>query len=313
MCDQIGDQAPVGVGGVQADGTATVDGVELRTMIAMPDIDFTVSVVRHALDTETTEESFRSVIGDIIRGWWKDEVDQVRSAFATGGKSAADGPKKKLPAVLFSGTFTRRAADALKQHSGLICVDLDNLGDRLPSIRESIEADPHTLTAFVSPTGSGLKVVFRCSAEKPHQASYRAAERYCLQVFGLEVDPACKDVSRLCFVSHDPETFINENAIPLPELEEAKEFTPPVAEKTVARPLSGVEPWDDYDQRVDFPNFLRSHGWKEAGRYGWTRPGKESGLSATWNKVPGRFFVFSSSTALEANHTYRPWHVFAIL
>ncbi len=275
--------------------------------------DFRISLVRHALDTETTEDSFRRIIAEIVEGRWVNQVQAVRTAFATGGKAAADAPKKALPAILFSGTFARRAADALKQHSGLICVDLDHLGDRLPSIRESIEADPHTLCAFVSPTGTGLKVVFRCSPTTEHLRSYKAAERYCLEHFGLEIDPACKDVSRLCFVSFDPETFIAEHCEPLPELPEPAEFKAPAESKPGAALTAGLEPWDDYDQRADLPALLTSRGWTPTGKYGWTRPGKTSGVSATWGKVPGRFYVFTSSTEFEANHTYRPWHVYAIL
>lgn len=282
-------------------------------MISTPASDYRVSVVQHAHDTATTDESFRSIIGDISTGWWKKEVDAVRLAYAQGGKAAADGPKRQLPAVLFSGTFSRRSSDALLQHSGLICVDLDHLNERLPSIREAIEADPHTLAAFVSPTGSGLKVVFRCDPQAEHLQSYRAAERYCLENFGLEVDPACKDVSRLCFVSYDPETFVAESAIPLEILPEPVKHQTPHETKPAAHLTAGAEPWDDYDLRCDLPSLLRAHGWTECGKHGWTRPGKTSGVSATWNKVPGRFFVFTSSTEFEANHVYRPWHVYAIL
>ena len=70
---------------------------------------------------------------------------------------------------------------------------------------------------------------------------------------------------------------------------------------------------DDYDSRADVPALLRAHGWTQVGSHGWRRPGKKSGISATWNKVPNRFYVFSTSTDFEAEHVYRPWHVFAVL
>ncbi|MCZ7635710.1 MAG: hypothetical protein M5U12_06510 [Verrucomicrobia bacterium] len=41
--------------------------------------------------------------------------------------------------------------------------------------------------------------------------------------------------------------------------------------------------------------------------------GEGSGISASWDIVPGRFWVFTTSTAFEAQHVYRPWHVFAVL
>jgi hypothetical protein len=76
-----------------------------------------------------------------------------------------------------------------------------------------------------------------------------------------------------------------------------------------------ITPGDDYDFRADLPALLRSHGWKHAGGSGkyWTRPGKDKGISASWDVVPGRLWVFSSSTAFQPNHLYRPWHVYAVL
>lgn len=273
--------------------------------------DWTVSMVRAAHVTETTEASFREVMDEIAGPRWKGAVDAVRQAYAAGGKDAASEPKKKLPAVLFSGTFSRRAASALTISSGLICVDLDELGDRVEQVRDLIVSDPHTLGAFISPTGTGLKVIFRVDPAKPHLESFKAAERFVLEHFGLEVDQACKDVSRMCFVSHDPECFAANDAEILPY-----PATQPVEFKPSGLHTGGMgelTPGDDYDLRGDFKELLLSRGWTKLGEHGWTRPGKTTGVSATFGKVPGRFYVFSSSTEFEANHTYRPWHIFALL
>jgi hypothetical protein len=91
---------------------------------------------------------------------------------------------------------------------------------------------------------------------------------------------------------------------------------PPVESPKADQSLGhDVTPGDDYDFRADIPALLRSHGWKSSGgseKY-WTRPGKNRGISASWDVVPGRLFVFSSSTAFEPNHVYRPWHIYAVL
>ena len=78
---------------------------------------------------------------------------------------------------------------------------------------------------------------------------------------------------------------------------------------------AATTPGDDFDARGDVPGLLLRHGWTRAdgsGHY-WTRPGKDRGISASWDIVPGRFWVFTTSTAFEAQHVYRPWHVFAVL
>lgn len=72
-------------------------------------------------------------------------------------------------------------------------------------------------------------------------------------------------------------------------------------------------PGDDYDSKADIPELLRSFGWTHVGGNYWRRPGKSRGISATWNRIPNRFFVFSSSTDFEPNVAYKPWHVYAVL
>lgn len=72
-------------------------------------------------------------------------------------------------------------------------------------------------------------------------------------------------------------------------------------------------PGDDFDSKADVPELLRSCGWTHVGGNYWRRPGKSRGISATWNRIPNRFFVFSSSTDFEPNVAYKPWHVYAVL
>ena len=76
---------------------------------------------------------------------------------------------------------------------------------------------------------------------------------------------------------------------------------------------SNSTPGDDYDARGDIAELLRAHGWVHIGKKAWRRPGKRKGISATWDHIPKRFYVFSSSTEFEIGHAYKPWHVFAIL
>ena len=89
----------------------------------------------------------------------------------------------------------------------------------------------------------------------------------------------------------------------------------PVKEAVPAQSSPDLTPGDDFDFRADMPALLASKGWRPAGRDSkyWTRPGKDKGISASWDVVPGRFFVFSSSTEFEPQHVYRPWHVYAML
>lgn len=75
-------------------------------------------------------------------------------------------------------------------------------------------------------------------------------------------------------------------------------------------------PGDEYDRDIGaFFDLLRAHGWETVkGVNYWRRPGKRSGISATWDKIPGRFYVFSSSAhPLEPGKAYSPFAVYAYL
>jgi hypothetical protein len=79
-----------------------------------------------------------------------------------------------------------------------------------------------------------------------------------------------------------------------------------------------LTPFDDYNSSHDIVGLLQSHGWKmifQRGEvYYFQRPGKEGrGISATWNAVPDRFYVFSTATNFENNHIYKASAVYAIL
>jgi hypothetical protein len=135
-------------------------------------------------------------------------------------KEAVAAEKKRLPGVLWSGTFSERKKDALLQHSGLLCADLDELGDQLAAVRAKLRESPHVWALFVSPTGDGLKCVFRVQPDAhAHKASFHAVEEHVRVLTGIQIDQSCSDVARLCFLSHDPDALINEDAIELPPSE----------------------------------------------------------------------------------------------
>ena len=174
-------------------------------------------MVANATSTETKTTTVGNVLAAIKNGHWSNQVAQVRQSLAAGGKDAANAQKKLLPAVMYSGVFARRSANKLKTASGLLCLDLDGLNGGLELMRGSVNTDPHTVASFVSPSGTGLKVIVRVPADpRQHKNAFVCAQNYYRDKFKVEIDRACSDISRLCFVSHDPALFSNEHAAELP-------------------------------------------------------------------------------------------------
>ena len=152
---------------------------------------------------------------DFIRaGLWKLNIEKIRAqACSPEAKGDLKLLKKELlKAVTPSGTFTQRKNGGLAKPSGILCLDFDDLNEALPEAKSRISSDSHTAACFVSPSGNGLKVFVRIKGD--HRASFEAAKIHYLGL-GYKVDDSCKDVSRLCYVSYDPEIYVSSDS---PEL-----------------------------------------------------------------------------------------------
>ena len=217
-----------------------------------------ISWVSSATETETRNLKVTTVLEAIRTGGKKlrGQITQIRNRFEaelaiTGdlkaAKLAVEQLKKALPGVTWSGRFSYRASDKLLQHSGLLCADLDGLGDKLPEIRKKLEASPHVFAIFLSPTGNGLKAVFRVPADaSKHAGSFRAVQKHVLELTGVQIDESGKDVSRLCFMSYDPEIYHNENATELEPLPERLKRKARVSNSTESnsKPRQSADPRD---------------------------------------------------------------------
>ncbi len=185
-------------------------------------VNAAVSLVRHAKDVHATKSELSDVLDCIANGRWRVPVGKIRRTYSLASQKGCDPKdavrdlKKALPGILFSGQFSRRANAALVSHSGLLCADLDDIAARLDDVRAKLKSSPHLLALFTSPTGTGLKAIFRVPADATqHRASFDAVSAHVRALTGCEIDPACKDVARLCFVSYDPEMFVNYDAFEL--------------------------------------------------------------------------------------------------
>jgi hypothetical protein len=113
--------------------------------------------------------------------------------------------KKQLPLICWSGTFLKRTDKDCIKHSGLICLDFDD--ESFDSIMKDKE---YIYAAFISPTATGVKVLVRIPENiKDHGDYYLSLSDY----FGLDtIDEKCKNISRGCYLSYDPNLYHNPDA-----------------------------------------------------------------------------------------------------
>ena len=141
---------------------------------------------------------------DVKNGLWQDNILNYRA-----GKSE----KEKIPSITASGTFRdNRVASNLEKHSGIICIDCDaKYNPEIFKKRDLLGADKYIYAFHISVSGFGLALFIKINPSK-HLESFLALEKYLADEYQIIIDQSCKDVSRLRFVSYDPEIFINEKS-----------------------------------------------------------------------------------------------------
>lgn len=115
--------------------------------------------------------------------------------------------------VTFSGTFKTRRDNDLIIHSGLLCLDLDNLKD-VDFLKEQLKREAFTVLLFTSPGGRGLKWIINIDVKKAdHRTQFQAISSFTQNKYGILPDQSGKDISRACFLAYDPEVYLNPSLI----------------------------------------------------------------------------------------------------
>lgn len=172
----------------------------------------------HPVGTCTWQEA----VNEIKSQKHKKLIDQARSIPT---QDAYDKFKKtKLPAFSFCAELSYRNKESVLNATGFIIPDLDHLPD-LESLFRQLMQDPYIWFAFRSPGGDGIKCALRAegiSCDDDIKRFFRAMHNYFVQTYQISVDNACKDISRLTFISSDPDTYIN----PDPQLFDIEQWMP---------------------------------------------------------------------------------------
>jgi len=140
---------------------------------------------------------------------YKESTNKLRSI--TNPKEKRIYKANNLDYVTFSGEFERRNDSNLKKHSSLLTIDFDHLTN-VNEVKKQLLEDEYfeTELLFTSPSGDGLKWVIKIDlSQATHQEFFKAVANYLQHTYKLEVDQSGKDISRACFLSHDPDAFLH--------------------------------------------------------------------------------------------------------
>ena len=136
------------------------------------------------------------------------EINRIRN---TENKNERELLKKCLPSITVSGVFKNgHSTKDLINHSGLIQIDIDGISNP-NELKTKVSKDIFTYTSFISPSGNGLKVIFKIPIDD-HLKSFEILKNYFKTEHNVEIDGKCKDIGRLMFLSSDKEIYINEKS-----------------------------------------------------------------------------------------------------
>lgn len=180
--------------------------------------------------------SIKEIIYDIGHGKYFDEVLKYRKALTNLGKKSAITKKIKeaLPCFMWSGRFSEGKSDKnFQTHSQIVAIDIDGLtpdeAEKIKFKLLSCSISHAYLFSFLSPslsdTRAGLKIGFAYEGsipdKKTHKRSIRdLVERLKSEHITVTPDKAAYSLSRLCYMSYDPDAYYNDsafdNALPVP-------------------------------------------------------------------------------------------------
>ncbi len=168
-----------------------------------------------------------------------------------GDTARADAEKNHMPcysvAVLFSGGKQQKH---IVSYTGMSLVDIDHIpAERMSEVLALVRGDEHTLLAYTTLSGQGLRILFRYTVNKTtdcpdytdlltggsstpntnnlsnlcnlwlnnqeYKRVFEQGNEYYCNLLHLPYDEKCKNATRLSGMAHDPEVYYNPDAVPI--------------------------------------------------------------------------------------------------
>jgi len=132
--------------------------------------------------------------------------------------------KRKLPyftCAIFHPPFRKTENLAFVEY---FVVDIDHLSQKEMSpekLKYKVSADDRVLISFISPSGDGLKILFKLEEKITDPVKYSMFYKLFVTAFSKQyelsqvIDSRTCDAARVCFLSFDPVLYFNPNATPV--------------------------------------------------------------------------------------------------
>ena len=240
--------------------------------------------------TPVVEVELIDFYANVLNGDYAAEINAIRTST---DKDEQKKLKATLPAFTISGTFKpTRAMSNLAQHSGRICLDIDQ-NDNLdindwPALRDTLGGLPEVEFAALSARGQGVFCVVPIAYPHKHRQQFQSLFLD-FESMGLKLDLAPQAVSSLRYMTYDKDAVFNETATPY-----SKVFIEPT-------PKYRAPKVDDKDNLPKLIQLIKDRGVDITGEYtNWYEVG--SAIANTYGEGGRAYFH-----AVSANyHKYSP-------
>lgn len=176
----------------------------------LPDFSYFKAPVMNTTPTRSINlvQIYRAISGNYYKG-----ITEKFRAMPP-GKEKGEFKAMNFDHGTFAGTFSTRKAAGLITPSYYAVFDFDHVEDVL-GLKTMLIQDA-TLSpelVFTSPSGDGLKVVVLNSDGEDYSIFYETVTKYLLKKYPKQadhLDRKTKDVSRTCFICHDPDCYLTQ-------------------------------------------------------------------------------------------------------
>lgn len=155
-----------------------------------------------------------------------EHISKCRTLKNQGHEKEYKEEKRKLPSFTATATYCgERKAENLTKYNSLAVIDIDNVED-VEKAKADVKQLPFVLYCAKSVGGKGLFCLVRLDGGKDDYKAHWYAIKDEFQRLDYPIDESCKDISRLRFISHDENPYINYKATIYTRKKEIQTTTP---------------------------------------------------------------------------------------
>ena len=165
------------------------------------------------LTATTPEEISWETVTTTIRGdYLRQKTEQYRRALAEGDKTQMKAIKTSCPAIVCQAVLEGgRGKEHIRKYTGTFMADFDHVPkEKLTEAMKHVKADKHTLLAYVTISGEGLRVIARVDGEVTpdnYKAAWLTVNEHYKKLLDLDYDSQCSSNTRMCGLAWDPDAL----------------------------------------------------------------------------------------------------------